>query len=168
MTTNFPKSTANRRWGRAQMDAEADPYKPSRKPAGPVVCRQCGAVYRRGRWQWGKVPAGVKKTLCEACRRTRENYPAGIVSLASPILVAHGDEIEHLIRHQEGAEKADHPLNRVIAIDRSKRGRMEITTTDIHLPRRIMNSMLRAYRGSVSERFEQDGNFVRVEWRRDR
>ena len=37
---------------------------------------------------------------------------------------------------QEEAEKQEHPLNRIISIDKDAQGVM-INTTDIHLPHRI-------------------------------
>lgn len=39
-----------------------------------------------------------------------------------------------------------------------------ITTTDIHLPRRIGEAVKRAYHGNLKEHFEEDGYFVRVDW----
>jgi hypothetical protein len=37
-----------------------------------------------------------------------------------------------------------------------------ITTTDIHLPRRIGEAVKRAFHGEIEDRFEKDGDFVRV------
>ena len=34
-----------------------DPYKTKGKPREPSVCRECKAVYHKGRWTWGPVPA---------------------------------------------------------------------------------------------------------------
>jgi hypothetical protein len=32
-----------------------DSYKSTAKLAEPAHCGQCGAVYRRGRWRWGRA-----------------------------------------------------------------------------------------------------------------
>ena len=76
-------------------------------------------------------------------------------------------EIVQLARHQEEAEKAEHPLNRIIAIDEQDDG-IVITTTDIHLPRRIGEALKRAYRGELKLAYEEDGYFVRANWHQDR
>jgi hypothetical protein len=68
-----------------------------------------------------------------------------------------------LARHQEEAEKGEHPLNRIINIDEDADG-IVINTTDIHLPRRIGEAVERAFRGSLIEDFDQGGYFVRVKW----
>ena len=54
-----------------------------------------------------------------------------------------------------------------MAVDRSKRDRIVITTTDIHLPRRIARAVVKAFHGKATERYEKDGDFVRIDWRRE-
>ena len=161
-----PKS-GSRRWGRAETAGRKDPYQRVKKGSEPAVCPRCGAVLHRGRWRWAERPTQAREETCEACQRIKDDYPAGIVTLTSPAIAEHGDEIVNLARHQEGAEKADHPLNRIISVDRSKRDRIVITTTDIHLPRRIARAVVKAFRGKATEKFEKDGDFVRIEWRRE-
>jgi hypothetical protein len=77
----------------------------------------------------------------------------------------HKDEMISLARHQEAAEKKEHPLNRIISIEDDARGIM-INTTDIHLPRRIGEAVTRAFHGEIEDHFEKDGYFVRVTWTR--
>jgi hypothetical protein len=72
-----------------------------------------------------------------------------------------------LVRHQEQAEKSEHPLNRIMAIDDKLPDRLEISTTDIHLPCRIGHAVRRAYKGELTEHFDKEGYFVRVNWRHD-
>lgn len=156
---------APRHWGRAQKDGRKDPYRPAQKPSEPAACPQCGTVYRHGRWQWSAVPEGAEKMLCEACRRINEDFPAGILHLASDAVAAHAEEIEQLLRHQEQAEKSEHPLNRIMAIERTDPGALVIKTTDVHLPRRLARAIERAYGGRAVEHFEKDGASVRIEWR---
>jgi hypothetical protein len=74
--------------------------------------------------------------LCAACRRINDQQPAGILTLQGSVLHEKKSEIIQLARHQEAAEKGEHPLNRIIAIDEGPDA-IVITTTDIHLPRRI-------------------------------
>jgi hypothetical protein len=160
-----PHRPAGRRIaGRAQSDQRGDPYQPARQPAGPVVCPQCQVVHSDGRWHWGAPPPDAGRELCPACRRQNDDFPAGIVTMHGPIAPARRAEMIALARHQEAAEKPEHPLNRIIRVAESDDA-LVITTTDIHLPRRIGEALTRAYHGELDVVFEEDGYFVRVDWR---
>lgn len=161
----FPRS-GRRRWGRAQIDVPADPYKRIEKSHEPSVCPQCGAVYHEGRWHWSTRPADAKEELCQACHRINDHYPAGIVTLRGPFVEQHRAEMIRLARHQEEAEKNEHPLNRIIDIEEAPE-QIVINTTDIHLPRRIGEAQKRAYRGKLEFNYDEDGYFVRVNWQRE-
>ncbi len=143
-----------------------DPYKTRLKLPEPTVCPGCGAVYRKGRWTWASVPVGANVASCQACRRVDDAYPAGVATLRGGFLKKHRREILNLTRNQEALEKGEHPLHRIMAIeDRSEE--IEITTTDIHLPRRIGQALHNAYRGSLDLHYDRGGYFVRVTWTRE-
>jgi hypothetical protein len=72
-------------------------------------------------------------------------------------------EIVRLARHQEEAERQEHPLNRIMDI-REQLGSLVIRTTDIHLPRRIGEAVQRAYKGGLKSQFDEASYFVRVDW----
>jgi hypothetical protein len=78
----------------------------------------------------------------------------------------HKEEMIHLARHQEEAEKTDHPPNRIINIEESAEG-VVINTTDIHLPHRIGEAIQRVFHGQIEDIFEKNGYFVKVNWTRD-
>jgi len=150
--------------GRAQDAAERDPYHPRRRPAGPVVCPQCGVLFADGRWHWGNAPAGAKSEPCPACRRIKDDLPAGIVTLHVAAGQPRRDEVITLARHREEAERSEHPLNRIMRVEETPEA-VVITTTDIHLPRRIGEAMERAFRGELEMAFDENSYFVRVDWR---
>jgi hypothetical protein len=152
-----------RHWGRAQRNPIIDPYRWTHKPSEPAFCPQCGAVYRDGRWSWGERPEAAVELTCQACHRTKDNYPAGIVQLTGPQLARLRDQILHLARHQEEAERGEHPLNRILEV-REEPESLVIATTDIHLPRRIGEAIQRAYKGGLKTHFDESNYFVRVEW----
>jgi NMD protein affecting ribosome stability and mRNA decay len=153
-----------RRAGRAQRDHITDTYKQTAKPHEPTVCTRCGAVYAHGRWQWLPRPEAAQSSLCPACHRIEDRFPAGVLTVAGSLVGTHKDEIVRLARHHEQIERAEHPLNRIVAIDEKAEDRIEITTTDIHLPHRIANALRHAYKGEVTEHFDEGGYFVRVNW----
>jgi hypothetical protein len=144
-----------------------DPYKASKKPHQPTRCPQCGAVNLEGRWQWPKDnKVGLHEDLCPACRRANDKYPAGEIILGGGFLAAHRDEIVKLARNTERAESAEHPLQRIMSIEDSG-DEVVITTTDIHLPRRIAHAIVDAYKGELDMHYDRDGYFVRAKWRRE-
>ena len=66
-----------------------DSYKSKRKLSEPTYCPECNAVYHSGRWQWGAVATGAHQTLCPACRRTHDKFPAGYVTLKGEFVATH-------------------------------------------------------------------------------
>ena len=152
--------------GHAQEDHILDPYQRQQKLSDRTICPQCGAVYHNGRWQWAPRPEHGHEALCSACRRINDKFPAGVVKLHGDFGRQQIEEMVHLVRHQEDAEKSEHPLNRIISIDEEAEG-IVINTTDIHLPRRIGEAVKRAFHGTLDEHFDEGGYFVRVNWTSD-
>jgi NMD protein affecting ribosome stability and mRNA decay len=157
-----PRST-RRIAGHAQQDHVLDPYEAQQKLAEGTVCPQCGAVFHDGRWRWGTGEERAPQELCAACRRITDKFPAGIVALRGDFAKDQKEQLVRLARHQEQAEKNEHPLNRIISIEEDAQG-LVIQTTDIHLPRRIAEAVKRALHGTIETHFEPDGYFVRVDW----
>ena len=162
LSTQRPR-TSRRISGRAQQDHILDPYQRQQKLHEGTVCPQCGAVYHQGLWRWVTKAEGAGEELCAACRRINDKFPAGVVTLRGDFAREQKQELIHLARHQEEAEKQEHPLNRIIGIEEDAQG-IVISTTDIHLPRRIGEAIKRAFRGKIEDNFEKDGYFVRVTW----
>lgn len=144
-----------------------DPYKARGKLAEPTECPTCHAVFSDGRWQWAKQPPqGAHVETCPACHRIADRYPAGEITLTGDFVGRHSDEIAGLIRNVERAEKAEHPLQRIMGIV-ERDGRMVVTTTGIHLPRRIAHALEAAYDGTLETHYDEAGHFVRIGWSRD-
>jgi hypothetical protein len=165
--TGNPGATAGpRRWGRAQNRGVTDPYRATKKIHEPTACPQCGAVFHSGHWQWTERPADAHEELCPACHRIRDEFPAGELTLSGQFVAQHRDDILHIVRRQEETEKAEHPLNRIMKIDDAE-GAIVVTTTEIHLPRRIGEALKSAFDGELEFNYDEDGYFLRVGWHRD-
>jgi hypothetical protein len=147
-------------------DNRHDTYREKKGLSEPTVCPDCSAVYIDKHWTWNPVPAVTHTGMCPACRRIADRCPAGTVHIEGSFLTAHRSEIMNLIRNTETAEKADRPLERIMAVDEASPARMTITTTGIHLPRRIGTALEDAFGGTLDVQYGEDEYSARVHWER--
>lgn len=132
----------------------------------PSTCTDCGAYYHDGRWTWTVPGAGeAEQVVCPACRRIRDDYPAGILTIAGTFFGDHEEEIRGLISNTEEAEKSEHPLHRVMDAELDE-GELIVRTTDIHLPRRIGEALKSAYDGELDFHYDEGSQFLRARWER--
>jgi hypothetical protein len=157
---------AGRRHEKHFQEARKDPYEARLKLGEPTLCPVCGVVYAHGRWHWAAHPPAAQTHLCPACQRIHDKVPAGILLLRGNYLAGHRDEILNIARNRESEEKRDHPLNRIMAIV-TRPDEIEITTTDVHLPRRIGDALHSAHKGELSIHYADNEYFVRINWSRD-
>ncbi len=148
-------------------EARHDPYHDDTKLRGPTRCTGCGAIYLRGRWRWERLqPQPAATTRCPACRRIADRYPAGELTLSGAFVAAHRDELLKLVRNVEKSEAREHPLQRIMDIRRTGE-ELVITTTDVHLPRRIGHALENAWHGSLDTHYDEQGYFIRMRWERN-
>ena len=140
-----------------------DAYKARGKLPEPTVCSQCNAVFQGGRWRWGDIPAVAHRETCPACHRIHDHYPAGFVTLEGPFFLAHQDEIMRLVHNHEQRERAEHPLQRIMAVEEQD-GSVLVTTTDIHLARGIGEAVRHAYQGELEFHYNPEECLLRVHW----
>ena len=145
--------------------ASDDAYRPGAKPRGTVQCPGCKAVFRKGRWIWGAPPAGALKSRCPACLRIAEGSPAGYITMAGSFFTAHRNEVLARVRHCEQKEKTTHPLERIMAIEAAKGGVL-VTTTSVHLARRVAHALEISFKGTLSLSYNHQDNLLRVRWSR--
>jgi len=146
-------------------ERKLDAYRDRMKRKGPARCRECGAAYRAGRWTWQAPQPAARATLCPACRRAREGMPAGYVSLGGAFFREHRDEVLRRVRLCEAAEKREHPLQRILAVQGDADG-ATVTTTGSHLARRIGEALGKSFKGEARFRYRPADNLLRVTWRR--
>lgn len=140
-----------------------DTYREGRKKTEPSVCPQCGAVFAGGRWGWTPAPEGAVNCICPACQRVVDDFPAGFVELQGSFFEQRREEILNLVNNEEKLEKGEHPLERIMRI-RPVDGHTLITTTGVHLARRIGDAVVRAYQGDLTYTYGDDEKTVRVKW----
>ena len=160
-----PRGHERQRGDRQIEEVVHDPYKERHKPPEPALCPSCGVVFEHGRWHWKARPANAQEHLCPACRRVKDRYPAGYVSLEGSFLQEHRDELLHLVRNEEKRAKDEHPLERIMDI-RQDGDKTLVTTTEVHLARRIGDALHHAYQGNLQIKYSPDEYLVRVYWSR--
>ncbi|BCO09902.1 hypothetical protein GF1_22780 [Desulfolithobacter dissulfuricans] len=158
------KSQYGRR-DRLVQEKRHDTYKENKKWAEPTSCTECHAVYIEGRWTWNDLPPEANEVICPACQRIAENYPAGYLELKGSFFKKHQEEMLNLIHNEEKLEKGEHPLERIMAITRENEHTL-ITTTGVHIARRIGEAISRAYQGDLSFTYGDGEKSIRVLWDR--
>lgn len=103
--------------------------------------------------------------VCPTCQRIAENYPAGYLELKGSFFKKHQEEMLHLISNEEKQEKGEHPLERIMNITEDDENTL-ITTTGIHIARRIGEAVSRAYQGDLSFTYGDGEKTIRVLWSR--
>jgi len=150
---------------RAYGQRNEDPYQSSAKYPEPSMCSGCGAVYHKGRWQWGVAQPEAHKILCPACQRVHDRVPAGLVTLSGDFFNKHRQEIMNLVHNTEAKEKAGHPLQRIMNITMEDHSTV-ISVTDFHLTRAIGEAIEHAYKGEIDYQFVDKDGVMTVRWSR--
>jgi NMD protein affecting ribosome stability and mRNA decay len=122
-------------------------------------------VFNGGKWSWDRAPEDAHPHKCPACQRIQDRFPAGYVTIKGAFLAKHRDEIIALITSKEGLEKADDPLQRIIAIEDVREG-LQVTTTDSYLARGIGEALHETYQGDLKLRYSRDEYLLRATWKR--
>ena len=77
----------------------------------------------------------------------------------------HRQEILTLVRNTEEREQGEHALQRIMEISEDGPD-IAVTTTDVHLARRIGEAIRSAYEGDLDITYLPDDYVVRVTWSR--
>ena len=142
-----------------------DVYVDRQKYTEPTLCIKCQALYINGRWTWDNTDQSVSKVVCPACKRIIDNYPAGTIEIRGPFFKSHQDELMNLINNIEQQEKTAHALERIIRTSHLG-NKTVVTTTGIHLARRIGEALSRSYKGDLAFQYLDADKGIRVSWER--
>lgn len=151
-----------------------DPYLVQESYDDFTTCSECGSVYASGRWYpkghfSAKEMAGSKgqTVQCAACRRLNDNVPGGVLKITGTFVPDHKDEILNLVRNESAKAMGLNQLHRVMSLEWSREGDLEITTTHDKLAERIGRALHKAYSGVVEYQWSGESKMARVNWHRD-
>ncbi|CAJ0818060.1 BCAM0308 family protein [Ralstonia sp. ASV6] len=153
------------RWSPFSEEPIHEHYRQPDKTPAASCCPVCGAVFLKGRWQWRNPPPGAKTMVCSACRRAADQVPAARIRLSGHFEAAHREEVLMLARHREAALRADHPMERIMAVE-STADSTEILTTGFHLARDIGHAIHHAFQGRLTFNYGNAATELHVEWAR--
>ncbi len=143
-----------------------DAYQYKEKLPEPTVCTKCRALFHSGRWTWDEAPAGAYITICPACQRIEDDFPAGHIEIQGAFFKEHREEAHNLIHNTEKQEKGEHPQERIMTIA-AEEDHTLVTTTGIHLARRVGEALKHSYQGDLDFTYGDGEQSIRVVWRRD-
>ncbi len=158
---------------RGRQNTSRDPYRDEAGLKEPALCRECGALYRNKRWVLNPEEVdAVRKdpcltsVICPACRKIRDGYAEGFVTLQGDYLWRREGEIRNLIRNEELRAMEKNPLERIIGMDVSA-DTLKIETTEEKLAEHLGRALHKAHQGELNVTWSDDHAVCRVEWRRD-
>jgi hypothetical protein len=117
-------------------DKRHDPYEASGQVCRAHALRQPAARCTIAALAMGRAQPRATRRPAHVPARIADALPAGEIVLEGPFVAGHRDELLGLVRHEGERERAEHPMHRVIATT-AEGERIVVTTTDVHLPRRI-------------------------------
>ncbi|MCK4665755.1 ATPase [Candidatus Dependentiae bacterium] len=159
---------------RANLAPATDPYISKEQLKDYTICTKCHIVYHLNRWFIDKNLYNalknnrtIKKILCPACKKIKDNYAMGVVSIKGGFFFDHKEEILSLIKHEELRAMDTNPLERIMKKRKDKENYI-ITTTSEKLAQKIGRALHRAYKGEVRYSWSDNNKFVRVFWEREK
>jgi NMD protein affecting ribosome stability and mRNA decay len=150
---------------RAYDKRNEDPYQSKGKYQEPSICTGCGAIFKKGHWNWGAAETGAHKHMCPACQRIHDRVPAGIVTISGDFFAQHQQEILNLVHNIEAKEKSQHPLQRIMNLTMEENG-ATLALTDFHITKSIVEALQHAYQGESDLHFADKDNVMRASWKR--
>src|SRR5271163_1274370 len=77
-------AAARRIAGHAQEDHVMDPYSRQQKLDDDTICPRCGAVYHKGRWQWGQDPRPATKRFARPAGASTTSFRPASSNCVAP------------------------------------------------------------------------------------
>jgi NMD protein affecting ribosome stability and mRNA decay len=149
-----------------------DPYLPEEGQEASI-CAECRALYQNKRWFYDEKMAArlgsakqVREVVCPTCRKIKEQYPEGYLTLSGDFFAERKDEVVTLLTNEAERVSRRSVLDRVISMTEEGKNRLEVTTTTEKLAQHLGRAVYRAYKGELDFRWSETNPLVRVYWSR--
>jgi hypothetical protein len=149
-----------------------DPYQPAEGQEASL-CTNCQAIYQNKRWFFDDKLAGklagtdkVKEVICPTCRKIKDHYSEGVLTLSGEFFKEHKDEIITLLKNEAERVAGRSVDDRIITMTEEGKDRLVIETTTEKLAQHLGRAVYRAYKGELEFRWSEVNKFVRVYWSR--
>jgi hypothetical protein len=149
-----------------------DPYQPEEGQEA-ALCSTCKAVYQNKRWFFDANLAArlagtdkAKEVVCPTCRKIKEHYPEGFLTLSGEFLKDHKDEIVTLLKKEAERVSSRNVADRIITMTAEAGDRLVVETTTEKLAQHLGRAVYKAYKGELHFKWAEMNKFVRVYWSR--
>lgn len=149
-----------------------DPYRPEEGQEASI-CTECNALYQSKRWFFDEGLARrlggtekVRPVVCPTCRKIKDQYPEGVLTLSGDFYAERKKEIVTLLNNEAARVSSRNVLDRVIKMTEEGKDKLVVETTTEKLAQRLGRAVYRAYKGELDFRWSEMNRFVRVYWSR--
>jgi NMD protein affecting ribosome stability and mRNA decay len=149
-----------------------DPYQPEEGQEA-AACTQCHALYRGKRWffdadLYHRLTGArqVREVLCPTCRKIKDRYPEGILTLEGEFFTQHREEIVQLLEKEAARVSGRSVADRIIHMVPEGQDRLVVETTTEKLAQHLGRTVYRAFKGDLHFKWSEMDRFVRVYWSR--
>ncbi len=138
-----------------------------------AVCQECHAVYQSKRWffdgnLYDKLAGAgkVRHLVCPACRKIKDHYVEGYLTLGGEFWVQHREEIVKLLEKEAAKVGKRSFADRIVQMIPEADNKLIVETTTEKLAQHLGRTIFKAYSGDLNFRWSEPNRFVRVCWTR--
>jgi NMD protein affecting ribosome stability and mRNA decay len=130
-------------------------------------------VYQNKRWFFDeklhKKLAGTDKAkdvTCPTCRKIKDHYPEGVLTLSGEFFEERQEEILTLLKNEAARGAGRNVADRIITMTAEGKDKLVVETTTEKLAQHLGRAVYKAYKGDLDFRWSEMNKFVRVYWKR--
>jgi len=127
-----------------------------------AVCQDCHAVYQSKRWFFDEnlydklaVAGKVRHVVCPTCRKIKDHYVEGYLTLGGEFWVQHQEEIVKLLEKEAAKVGKRSSADRIVQMIPEADNKLVVETTTEKLAQHLGPAIFKAYKGDLSFRWSE-------------